>query len=79
VLLDRNSMMELLEEPRLGTPRFRERACTDDLARPIVGDAQNDRAASLVGESDAVLDQLLEVESSRRRLELDVPSLRLLE
>jgi hypothetical protein len=47
------------------------------LARPLVGNAENDRATAFIGEGHAVIDQLVEVKIVRRGLELQPLTFRL--
>jgi hypothetical protein len=72
VLLDGNSMSELLEEPRLGATGFGECARADDLAGSAVADSEHEASAALVGKRNAVLDQILEMKAACGRFKLDV-------
>ena len=71
ILLDGNPLVQLIEEASLRTPRLVEGAGSHDLTGPFIGHAEHKAAAALVGQRDAVLDQLFEMETPGRRLELD--------
>jgi len=71
VLLDRDPLVQLLVESRLGAPRLGKRRGAHHAPRAAVLDPEHDRAAAFVRESDDVLDQILEMEAASRRLELE--------
>jgi hypothetical protein len=63
-------MVELVEKPRLGATGLIEGSRADDLAGPSVRDPKHYGATALVCERNAVFNQLLELESAGRGLEL---------
>lgn len=64
IFLNRNPLVEVLEESSLGAARLIKGACPDNLAGSPVGDAEHDGAAFFIGKCDTILDQLLEVKAT---------------
>jgi len=75
VLFYRNPLMQLLEQPGLGSTRLRECSRADDASRAFVSDAKNDLAATCVGEGDAVFDQIFKMKIAPGLFELDTAPL----
>jgi hypothetical protein len=72
-------MSEPFVQTRLSAPPLGEGLRAEYPARPPVRDTEDHSPAALVGEGDAVLHELVEVEPARSRLELDPTPLRALE
>lgn len=67
----RHPVAQAFVKTRLSPPRLGEGRGAKDRARALVADAQDDFAATLVGDGHAILDQLVEMIPAGRRFELD--------
>ncbi len=71
-----NFQVDAFEDSSAGFRWNIKSACADHLTRQFVGDTKHHPSASFVGQSNAVVHQLLEMEIAFRFLEFDVLVLR---
>jgi len=75
--LDLNAQAQPIDEPRLRALEWVKGSASDDPARPPIRNTEDHPASAFIGEGDAVLDQILELEAVLGLLELEVLVLRL--
>ena len=73
----RDAMRQTLMKARFSTTRLCKGQGADDASRPPIRHAEDDLAATFVGQRHAVLDQLVEVEVVLGLLEFEPHALRL--
>jgi len=64
MFFDRDLLMKPLIQSSFSAPGFFKSLCSDDLPRSLISDAKDDGPTTLIGDSNAILYEILKVETT---------------